>query len=51
MGIANLQHISENLIKEGKDKNTPVAFISWATRYKRKYKATNINSSWNSCKS
>ena len=33
MGIANLQHISENLIKEGKDKNTPVAFISWATRY------------------
>ena len=32
MGIANLQHISENLIKEGKDKNTPVAFISWATR-------------------
>ena len=33
MGIANLQHISENFIKEGKDKNTPVAFISWATRY------------------
>ena len=32
MGIANLKHISENLIKEGKDKNTPVAFISWATR-------------------
>ena len=33
MGIANLKHISENLIKEGKDKSTPVAFISWATRY------------------
>lgn len=33
MGIANLKSISENLIKEGKDKNTPVAFISWATRY------------------
>lgn len=32
MGIANLNNISENLIKEGKDKNTPVAFISWATR-------------------
>ena len=32
MGIANLKNISENLIKEGKDKNTPVAFISWATR-------------------
>lgn len=32
MGISNLKNISENLIKEGKDKNTPVAFISWATR-------------------
>lgn len=32
MGIANLKNISENLIKEGKDKNTPVAFVSWATR-------------------
>lgn len=32
MGISNLKKISENLIKEGKDKNTPVAFISWATR-------------------
>lgn len=36
MGIANLKNISENLIKEGKDKNTPVAFISWATRYNQK---------------
>lgn len=36
MGVANLKHISENLIKEGKDKNTPVAFISWATRYNQK---------------
>ncbi|WP_455539002.1 uroporphyrinogen-III C-methyltransferase [Terrisporobacter sp.] len=32
MGVSNLKHISENLISEGKDKNTPVAFISWATR-------------------
>lgn len=32
MGIANLKNISENLIKEGKDKETPVAFVSWATR-------------------
>ena len=36
MGIANLKHISENLIKEGKDKDTPVAFISWATRYNQR---------------
>ncbi len=36
MGIANLKSISENLIKEGKDKNTPVAFVSWATRYNQK---------------
>lgn len=32
MGISNLKNISENLIEEGKDKNTPVAFVSWATR-------------------
>lgn len=36
MGIANLKNISENLIKEGKDKNTPVAFISWATRFNQR---------------
>ncbi|MEG0857839.1 MAG: uroporphyrinogen-III C-methyltransferase [Terrisporobacter sp.] len=36
MGISNLQHISENLIKEGKDKDTPVAFVSWATRYNQR---------------
>ena len=32
MGVANLQKISSNLIKEGKSKDTPVALISWATR-------------------
>jgi len=36
MGVSNLKRISENLIKEGKDKNTPVAFISWATRYNQR---------------
>lgn len=36
MGVANLKKISENLIKEGKDKVTPVAIISWATRYNQK---------------
>ena len=33
MGVANLQKITLNLIKEGKSKDTPVALISWATRY------------------
>jgi len=32
MGIKNLKQISENLIKEGKAKTTPVALISWATK-------------------
>lgn len=36
MGIANLKKISENLIKEGKSKDTPVALISWATRYNQR---------------
>ncbi|MBQ6632336.1 MAG: uroporphyrinogen-III C-methyltransferase [Romboutsia sp.] len=33
MGVANLKKISLNLIKQGKPKDTPVALISWATRY------------------
>lgn len=36
MGVANLQKISSNLIKEGKSKDTPVALISWATRYNQR---------------
>lgn len=36
MGVANLQKISENLILEGKSKDTPVALISWATRYNQR---------------
>lgn len=36
MGVANLNKISENLIKEGKSKDTPVALISWATRYNQR---------------
>ena len=36
MGVANLKKISENLIKEGKAKDTPVALISWATRYNQR---------------
>ena len=36
MGVSNLQKISSNLIKEGKSKDTPVALISWATRYNQR---------------
>ena len=46
MGIANLKHISENLIKEGKDKNTPVAFISWATRSNQRVVTTTLENAY-----
>jgi uroporphyrinogen III methyltransferase/synthase len=36
MGAANLKKITTNLIKEGKNKETPVALISWATRPNQK---------------
>lgn len=36
MGVSNLKNISENLIKEGMAKDTPVAFVSWATRYNQR---------------
>ncbi|MGL4914023.1 MAG: uroporphyrinogen-III C-methyltransferase [Romboutsia sp.] len=36
MGVANLQQISSNLIEEGKSKDTPVALVSWATRYNQR---------------
>ena len=36
MGVSNLKEISSNLIKNGKDENTPVAIINWATTPKQK---------------
>lgn len=36
MAIANIAHISEMLISNGRKADTPVAFISWATRYNQK---------------
>ena len=36
MGVSNLKNISDNLIKEGMAKDTPVAFVSWATRYNQR---------------
>ena len=46
MGIANLKNISENLIKEGKDKDTPVAFVSWATRANQRVITATLESAY-----
>ncbi|SHK31669.1 uroporphyrinogen-III C-methyltransferase [Tepidibacter formicigenes] len=42
MGVKNLQNICTNLIKEGKDKKTPVAIINWATRYNQRVVTGNL---------
>lgn len=42
MGVSNLKNICENLVKEGKDKNTPVAIINWATTPKQKVVVGNL---------
>lgn len=36
MGVKNLDSISKNLIREGMDKETPVAIINWATHPRQK---------------
>lgn len=36
MGVANLKKISDCLMREGKDGKTPVALISWATRFNQR---------------
>lgn len=46
MGVGNIKHISEKLIEEGRDKNTPVAFISWATRYNQRTVVTNLEDAY-----
>lgn len=43
MGMSNLKKITDNLIKNGKDKNTPVAIINWATRYNQKVVEGNLS--------
>lgn len=42
MGVSNLQNICENLIKEGKDKNTPAAIINWGTTPKQRVVVGNL---------
>ncbi|NLX61996.1 MAG: uroporphyrinogen-III C-methyltransferase [Tissierellia bacterium] len=36
MGVSNLKKITENLMAHGKDPNTPVAIINWATTPRQK---------------
>src|SRR3712207_5227467 len=42
MGIANIANITSKLIENGKDPNTPVAFVSWATWYDQKTYETTL---------
>lgn len=42
MGMKNLKNITENLIKNGKTKDTEVAIINWATRYNQKVLTGNL---------
>ena len=42
MGVSNLEKISKNLIKYGKDKETPVAIINWGTTHKQKVVEGNL---------
>lgn len=43
MGISNLKKISDNLMREGKSKDTPVALISWATRANQRVITSNLD--------
>lgn len=43
MGVSNLEKISKNLIKHGKDKETPVAIINWGTTHKQKVVEGNLS--------
>lgn len=42
MSMKNLEHISQNLMKNGKDKNTPVCVIQWGTTKKQKSITANL---------
>lgn len=46
MGIGNLKHISDRLIEEGRDPKTPVAFVSWATRYNQRTVVTDLENAY-----
>ena len=46
MGVGNLKNISENLIKEGMSKDTPVAFVSWATRYNQRVVTSTLENAY-----
>ena len=46
MGIGNLKHISDKLIEEGRAPKTPVAFVSWATRYNQRTVVTDLENAY-----
>lgn len=46
MGIGNLKHISDRLIEEGRNPKTPVAFVSWATRYNQRTVVTDLENAY-----
>ncbi|MBU5437904.1 uroporphyrinogen-III C-methyltransferase [Tissierella sp. MSJ-40] len=43
MGVSNLEDISANLIKHGKDKETPAAIINWATTNQQRVVEGNLS--------
>lgn len=44
MGVTNAKNIANNLIEAGRDKSTPVAFISWASTPMQKKYITTLDS-------
>lgn len=50
MGVSNIKNICENLISEGKEKLTPVAFITYATRKNQRVITTNLQNAYQDSK-
>ncbi len=46
MGVSNIKKICDNLINEGKEKTTPVAFITYATRKNQRVITTNLQNAY-----
>lgn len=47
MGIGNIKQIVNKLVDNGKDANTPVAFVSWATKYNQKTIISTLKDAYN----
>lgn len=50
MGIGNIKHITKMLIDNGRNPNTPVAFVSWATRYNQRTIKSTLSEAYNCTK-